>query len=598
VRMGHQNRYQKWYHQRHLQGGEKEAESLVPDLIRYICCCFHPSNEILQSDILPRWAVIGWLLMCCKTRPGAEASAKLALFFDWLFFNPKTDSIMNVEPALLLMVHSIPKYVEMTQSLLEFLFNIVDNWDPSRKAVLQRGVAATMDVLVGKGVVRCLDNITACAALPFSLRERVHHTWPAHCAAPVESSSAPSSRPQPHAAGPPLPSPGSSGSHPQPPSPSGSEPSSRGGAAKPKKEAPKKELDREMEAPTSEVVAVDLTDDSSGPVPDGAFEMPKATGSGAGASAEGEARQEVEGEGAGPALPADTSKDMEVMDTDDASIQSDNHDTSKARGSSSCDSASSTPKVAGGPPKETELQAATSSPAPRPDEAVHKLAKALVAPTNKAGGGESAEAPSGTANAARVVLQLVTAASSPDAAAAGPTGELLGKAVSRCARKAAQPVPFSLSQVVTGDELSSAELPQAWQGDVATIPAGGCAHHPMSSMLEIVMKGGKPASDLLASMHRGLSDACRHHRGAAGDGRKAEADSSAAVGVHVLCHAAVLAARHPQDLEPSGEAASAFAVYAGIVEVLGASTEDSDTSQVPRMGTGATELGGLWSLFS
>eukprot|EP00854_Cymbomonas_tetramitiformis_P003238 gene3238-4083_t len=353
-----------------------------------------------------------------------------------------------------------------------------------------------------------------------------------------------------------------------------------GGAAKPKKEAPKKELDREMEAPTSEVVAVDLTDDSSGPVPDGAFEMPKATGSGAGASAEGEARQEVEGEGAGPALPADTSKDMEVMDTDDASIQSDNHDTSKARGSSSCDSASSTPKVAGGPPKETELQAATSSPAPRPDEAVHKLAKALVAPTNKAGGGESAEAPSGTANAARVVLQLVTAASSPDAAAAGPTGELLGKAVSRCARKAAQPVPFSLSQVVTGDELSSAELPQAWQGDVATIPAGGCAHHPMSSMLEIVMKGGKPASDLLASMHRGLSDACRHHRGAAGDGRKAEADSSAAVGVHVLCHAAVLAARHPQDLEPSGEAASAFAVYAGIVEVLGASTEGGAAAEL------------------
>ncbi|KAK3273751.1 hypothetical protein CYMTET_18019, partial [Cymbomonas tetramitiformis] len=67
---------------------------------------------------------------------------------------------------------------------------------------------------------------------------------------------------------------------------------------------------------------------------------------------------------------------------------------------------------------------------------------------------------------------------------------------------------------------------------------------------------------------------------AAGDGRKAEADSSAAVGVHVLCHAAVLAARHPQDLEPSGEAASAFAVYAGIVEVLGASTEGGAAAEL------------------
>ena len=81
-----QPRYQKWFHHKHMLS--PGAESLIPDLVRYVCCCFHPTNQILQSDITPRWVLIGWLLMCAK--PGAsEHNAKLALFFDWFFFNPK-----------------------------------------------------------------------------------------------------------------------------------------------------------------------------------------------------------------------------------------------------------------------------------------------------------------------------------------------------------------------------------------------------------------------------------------------------------------------------------------------------------------------------
>ena len=45
-----------------------ESQSLRCDLIRYICCVFHPSNELLGSDIIPRWAVIGWLLQTCTVR--------------------------------------------------------------------------------------------------------------------------------------------------------------------------------------------------------------------------------------------------------------------------------------------------------------------------------------------------------------------------------------------------------------------------------------------------------------------------------------------------------------------------------------------------
>ena len=43
-----------------------ESQTLRPDLIRYIVGVVHPSNEVLCSDIIPRWAIIGWLLTSCQ----------------------------------------------------------------------------------------------------------------------------------------------------------------------------------------------------------------------------------------------------------------------------------------------------------------------------------------------------------------------------------------------------------------------------------------------------------------------------------------------------------------------------------------------------
>lgn len=62
--MGNQKRYQQWFAAKYLS--TVESESLLPDLIRYICCFYHPTNQVLSSDIIPRWAVIGWLLKCAK----------------------------------------------------------------------------------------------------------------------------------------------------------------------------------------------------------------------------------------------------------------------------------------------------------------------------------------------------------------------------------------------------------------------------------------------------------------------------------------------------------------------------------------------------
>lgn len=72
-----------------------ESQSLRCDLIRFIVGVIHPTNELLCSDIIPRWAVIGWLLTTC-TSSVAASNAKLALFYDWLFFEAEKDNIMNI----------------------------------------------------------------------------------------------------------------------------------------------------------------------------------------------------------------------------------------------------------------------------------------------------------------------------------------------------------------------------------------------------------------------------------------------------------------------------------------------------------------------
>lgn len=181
MRFGQQKRYQDWFQRQYLSTAE--SQSLRCDLIRYICGVVHPSNEVLSSDILPRWAIIGWLLTTCTVgglgrmtslRPltslssdlpeilpsvclqsnVAASNAKLALFYDWLFFNPDKDSIMNIgltrahtssthisphlytllvlmsvcvcvsEPAILVMHHSMKPHPAITATLLDFMCRV------------------------------------------------------------------------------------------------------------------------------------------------------------------------------------------------------------------------------------------------------------------------------------------------------------------------------------------------------------------------------------------------------------------------------------------------------------------------------------------
>lgn len=121
VKFGQQKRYQDWFQRQYLS--TPESQTLRCDVIRFICGVIHPSNELLCSDIIPRWAVIGWLLTTCTSNVAAS-NAKLSLFYDWLFFEADRDNIMNIEPAILVMYHSIRSHPAITATLLDFLCRV------------------------------------------------------------------------------------------------------------------------------------------------------------------------------------------------------------------------------------------------------------------------------------------------------------------------------------------------------------------------------------------------------------------------------------------------------------------------------------------
>ncbi|KAJ4907105.1 embryo defective 2739 [Raphanus sativus] len=171
VKLGSHKRHQMWFLKKFLLGPEKET--LLVDIVRFICCVVHPTNEIIRSEIMPRWALIGWFLELCKQNPQVEQRVKLSLFYDWLFFDEKVDSIMNVEPAALLMLWSIPQYPHITNSLLEFLLRLVDSYDITRRDMIMRGVASAFREIERKGVVPSLDMFLSSPEIAADLKKKL-----------------------------------------------------------------------------------------------------------------------------------------------------------------------------------------------------------------------------------------------------------------------------------------------------------------------------------------------------------------------------------------------------------------------------------------
>lgn len=181
VRFGNHKRYQDWFQRQYLS--TPESQSLRCDMIRFIVGVIHPTNELLCSDIIPRWAVIGWLLTTC-TSTVAVSNAKLALFYDWLFFEPDKDNIMNIEPAILVMHHSMRSHPAVSATLLDFLCRIIPNFYPILTDKVRLGIFSSLRQILEKRVLPTLCPLFDNPKLDRELRAMVRETFKEFCLQP------------------------------------------------------------------------------------------------------------------------------------------------------------------------------------------------------------------------------------------------------------------------------------------------------------------------------------------------------------------------------------------------------------------------------
>ncbi|XP_051175718.1 integrator complex subunit 3 isoform X1 [Leptopilina boulardi] len=181
VRFGNHKRYQDWFQRQYL--ATPESQSLRCDLIRFIVGVIHPTNELLCSDIIPRWAVIGWLFTTC-TSTVAASNAKLALFYDWLFFDPEKDNIMNIEPAILVMHNSMRSHPAVTATLLDFLCRIIPSFYPALTEKVRNGIFSSLRQILEKRVLPTLNPLFDSPKLDRELRTKIRETFKEFCLPP------------------------------------------------------------------------------------------------------------------------------------------------------------------------------------------------------------------------------------------------------------------------------------------------------------------------------------------------------------------------------------------------------------------------------
>jgi len=175
VQFGNHARYEEWFRRAHL--GSDEAQTLRPDIIRYIVCCIHPTNEMLGSELVPRWALCGGLLTS-STSLVTSAAVKQALFLEWFFFQPDLDSVMCIEPAALLLQASKKIHPQVTAGLLDFLVRSVHNFSPSHSLTVIAAVTAAWRLARDRGVLReSLSKLLFSKTLSPGLRERLIETF-------------------------------------------------------------------------------------------------------------------------------------------------------------------------------------------------------------------------------------------------------------------------------------------------------------------------------------------------------------------------------------------------------------------------------------
>lgn len=156
VKFGQHEYYQRWLIKTYLSS--MTSQSLLPDLVRFVVLCVIPTNEILASDVLPRWAFCGFILSQCTTAQTTSAT-RLSLVWDWLLFNESRNTIMDIEPGLLLMQQSRKTHPQTTYGILDLLLRLVKEFYAPMKDEIQRGIINSFRFCIKVGVVKSIEPI-------------------------------------------------------------------------------------------------------------------------------------------------------------------------------------------------------------------------------------------------------------------------------------------------------------------------------------------------------------------------------------------------------------------------------------------------------
>ena len=106
---------------------------------------------------MPRWAFCGWLLSIANFT--VQAALKLTLIYDWLLFNEQRNTIMDIEPCILLMHHSRRNHPNMTYGLLDFILRIIKEFHEPIREEIRRGIINSFRFILKLGVVRTIAPI-------------------------------------------------------------------------------------------------------------------------------------------------------------------------------------------------------------------------------------------------------------------------------------------------------------------------------------------------------------------------------------------------------------------------------------------------------
>lgn len=128
-------------------------ESIIVDLIRFICTIVHPPNKVLASSTVQRHECILILLKGCKY-PQVVQQAKLAVYYDWFSYIPEAPSIMDLEPGVLMITRCARKEPKITASLIEFLRLCSNLLAPSLSSRIVWHIRVAMHACLEIGVVK------------------------------------------------------------------------------------------------------------------------------------------------------------------------------------------------------------------------------------------------------------------------------------------------------------------------------------------------------------------------------------------------------------------------------------------------------------